>query len=74
MALKRGAELLGDIRHLGEFARAIMIDPAPELLGAHPRLIRRDANLHQPHAQLVPRQADERGQGQTGNVLGHRLL
>jgi hypothetical protein len=57
---ERGPQLLADIGHRREIGAAAMIDPVPELAGAHPHLRRRHADGSERIAELRTRQADER--------------
>ena len=60
-SLERGAQILGDVEHLGEVGDAAHIEPVPELLRAHLRLaLRHDAGRDQRLAELGARQADQR--------------
>ena len=61
MLRERRAQLLGDIGHRRKIRHAIMINPTPKLLGAHPRLLRLDADGDQPFSQLGLAEAGEGG-------------
>ena len=60
---ERGAQLLGDVRHLVERRGAARIDPAPELADAHAHLLLRHADGAQRSRQPLAAETGERGQG-----------
>ncbi len=71
MLSQSGAQLLGHIGHRRKVSHAIMINPAPQLLGAHLRFARLNADSDKPGREIPLRQAGKRGKGAGhGPVMG----
>ena len=64
------AQILGDIRHLGEIGDTVMVNPAPQLARPHPGFLLLDTRPDQGLAQTLPAQSCEIGL--CGQVWGRR--
>jgi|GEM_PF-5550002 len=60
MLRQHGAQILGNIAHVGEIGNAAYVKPVPELADAHLHLTFRHTGLDERFGHLLARHADER--------------